>query len=102
MSSIDIPREEVDENYRPNGWRVYVIEDKAYFAGFTNKGAPRDVPMFCVSLDGAEKFDAFRDLSARERAIAIRNHYVPNAKVWAYKRHEIFPEQYRKGDKNGK
>ena len=96
-------REEVSDNYHPNDWRVYVIEDKAgYFCGFTNKGAPGDVPMFCVSLDGAEKFDAFRDLCAREKAVAIRNRYVPNAKVWAYKRHEIFPEQYRKGDTNVK
>ena len=96
-------REEVSDNYHPNDWRVYVIEDKAgYFCGFTNKGAPGDVPMFCVSLDGAKKFDAFRDLCAREKAVAIRNRYVPNAKVWAYKRHEIFPEQYRKGDTNVK
>ena len=103
MICTDIIREEVGGNYHPNDWRVYVIEDKAgYFCGFTNKGAPGDVPMFCVSLDGAEKFDAFRDLCAREKALAIRDHYVPNAKVWAYKRHEIFPEQYRKGDTNVK
>lgn len=103
MICTDIIREEASDNYHPNDWRVYVIEDMAgYFCGLTNKGASRDVPMFCSTLDGAQKYDAFRDLFARERAIAIRNHYVPNAKVWAYKRHEIFPEQYRKGDANGK
>lgn len=104
MICTDISREEVGGNYHPNDWRVYVIEDKVlgFFAGCTNKGAPRDMPTFCATIDGAQKYDAFRDLSAREHALAIRNHYVPNAKVWAYKRHEIFPEQYGKGDANGK
>ena len=104
MICTDITREDVGENYRPSGWRVYVIEDKVlgFFAGFTNKGASSDEPMFCATLDGSLKYDAFRDLAARERALAIRNRYVPSAKVWAYKRHEIFPEEYRKGDANGK
>lgn len=91
--------EEVGCDYHPDGWRVYVIEDKiaGFFAGFANKGAPGDVPMFCNTIDGAVKYDAFRDLYARQRAEAIRYRYVPNGKVLAYKRHEIFPEQYRKG-----
>lgn len=93
--------EEVGDNYHPNGWRVYVIEDRVlgFFSGFTNKGSPSDVPMFCATLDGAIKYDAFRDLAARERAVAVRNHYMPNAKVWAYRRHEIFPEQYRRQER---
>ena len=95
-----ITREIVRKGYRPDGWRVYVIEDAVlgFFAGFTNKGAPTDVPMFCATLDGARKFDAFRDLSARERAVAIRDRYTPDATVWAYRRHEIFPERYRRAE----
>lgn len=91
--------EEVKRDYRPDGWRVYVIEDKlaGFFAGFTNKGAPGDIPMFCNTIDGAVKYDAFRDLSAREKALAIRDFYVPKGKVWACKRYEIFPGQYKKG-----
>lgn len=91
--------EEVGCDYHPDGWRVYIIEDKlaGYFAGFTDKGASCDIPMFCLTIDGAVKYDAFRDLSAREIALAIRDRYVPKGKVLAYKRHEIFPEQYRKG-----
>ena len=54
--------------------------------------------MFCATLDGARKFDAFRDLSARERAVAIRDRYAPDATVWAYRRHEIFPERYRRAE----
>lgn len=59
-------REDVDDNYHPNGWRVYVIEDKVFgfFAGFTNNGSPADVPI-----------------------------------VFAYRRHEIFPEQYGKQER---
>lgn len=93
-----IQRDEVCKGYHPDGWRVYVIEDAVlgFFAGYTNKGAPKDVPIFCATLNGAQKYDAFRDLSARERAVAIRDRYAPDATVWAYRRHEIFPERYRR------
>lgn len=91
--------EVVGDDYRPTGWRVYVIKDKilGFFAGFRYQPAPGDVPIFCNTIDGAVKYDAFRDLSAREIALAIRDRYVPRGKVLAYKRHEIFPEQYKKG-----
>ena len=91
--------EEVGCDYRPTGWRIYVIKDNTlgFFAGFTNTGAPGDVPTFCDTINGAVKYDAFRDLSARQLAEALRDRYVPNGKVLAYKRHEIFPEQYKKG-----
>lgn len=87
----------VGDDYRPAGWRVYVIEDKilGFFAGFRNQSAPGDAPIFCNTIEGAVKYDAFRDLSARQRAEAVRYRYVPNGKVLAYKRHEIFHEQYK-------
>ena len=89
-------RVEVTEGFIPDFWAVYVIEDPVlgYFAGWKPFWEHPRVPLWCKTLFGAEKFDAHRSLISREKAIGIRNKISPDGKVWAYVRHEIFPEEY--------
>lgn len=81
--------------FRPDFYAVYVIEDPVFgfLAGFKPDWQPR-VPMWCKELGGAEKFDSFRDLDAKGKALAIREHHLKDAKVWCYRRCDIFPEEY--------
>lgn len=94
----DIPRTEVTSSaFHPDYWAVYVIEDPVmgYYAGKKPHYIPI-VPLWCRTLAGAYKFDAFRDLDAKGQALAMRDYRAKNAKVWAYRRMDIYPEQYRK------
>ena len=90
-------RVEATRDFRPEYWAVYAIEDKAlgFFAGYKPFGPPC-VPMFCNTLENARLFDTFKDgLDARIKALAIRDYSVYGATVWAYRRCELLPEQYK-------
>lgn len=89
--------DDVDASYRPDFYAVYVIKHPVldYFAGY--KPYYRRMPMFCSSLKGATKFDAFEGLAAKERALGVRDMDVRDgAKVIAFRRQDIFPKKYKK------
>ena len=93
MNKIDA----TDGKFVPDFYAVYVIEDPAlgYFAGYASHGIC--VPSYSNSIDGAKKFDAFRDLSARETALAIMSmdrRMREHAKLWCYRRCDFYPEEY--------
>ena len=92
MEQITIPYEEADYDFWPGYWAVYVVRDEhgCFFCGSAGN------PMWCASLRGARKFDAFSDgIASRERALGFRDKYCPKGKVLAFKRHEIYPERYK-------
>ena len=92
-----IPRSPVGHEFHAGFWAVYAIEHPflGFFAGW-KPHEPHNTPIWCATLAAAVKFDAFEDLAAKDRALAIRDHYAPDAVVWAYRRQDAFPEKYRK------
>lgn len=91
-------REVADYNNSPDYWAVYAIEHPTlgFFAGFKPFDESPKIPMWCKKLDGAKLFDAYRDITSRVLALDLCRHYFPEAKVWMFRRHEIFPEYYMK------
>lgn len=86
-----------DGKFVPDYYAVYVIEDPliGYFAGYSDRGIC--VPTFCNSINGARKFDSFRNLDARGHALAIIEHdseMRKRAKLWCYRRCDFYPEEY--------
>lgn len=91
---------EVGRDFWPDYYAVYVIRDRelGYFAGFK---AFSNIPIFCPSIKGAVKYDAFENLAARVKALAVRDCYVKGATVLAFKRFVIYPEKFKKGKSHG-
>ena len=96
-NTINDPIDATNCKFIPDYWAVYVIEDPllGYFAGYAERGIC--VPLFCNTIVGAKKFDAFRDLDARCKALSIMEHdgqLRERGKLWCYRRCDIYPEEY--------
>ena len=96
-NTINDPIDATNCKFIPDYWAVYVIEDPlvGYFAGYAEHGIC--VPLFCNTIIGAKKFDAFRDLDARCKALSIMEHdgqLRERGKLWCYRRCDIYPEEY--------
>ena len=101
-NTINDPIDATNGKFIPDYWDVYVIEDPlvGYFAGYAEPGYAEHgicVPLFCNTIVGARKFDAFRDFDARGKALAIMKHdreLRERGKLWCYRRCDIYPEEY--------
>jgi hypothetical protein len=98
MNTKNLRWEVASYNISPDYWAVYAIEHPTlgFFAGFKPFDESPKIPMWCKKLEGAKLYDAYRDISSRVIALDLCRHYFPEAKVWMFRRHEIFPEYYTK------